>query len=78
MKRDSQKLSTVRFRLLSIWCLSLISISLFAGPVTQEQALEKARQFMKNKIIKEPKLMMESGAGKNTSTGEQAFYVFQI
>ena len=76
MKRDSQKLSTVRFRLLSIWCLSLISISLFAGPVTQEQALEKARQFMKNKIIKEPRLMMESGAGKNTSTGEQAFYVF--
>ena len=76
MKRDSQKLLTVRFRLLSIWCLSLISISLFAGPVTQEQALEKARQFMKNKIIKEPRLMMESGVGKNTSTGEQAFYVF--
>ena len=61
---------------MSIWCLCLFSISLFAGPVTQEQALEKARQFMKNKIIKEPRLMMESGAGKNTSTGEQAFYVF--
>lgn len=76
MKRTFLSLLGKQYRIFFILCLCFMRIHLFAGPVSQEQALEKARIFMKNKIFREPRLMMESGVGKNVSTGEQAFYVF--
>ena len=64
------------YRVVSLLLLAVVSMSLQAGPVSQEEAMRKAKAFMKGKILKEPTLKMESGVGKNNSTGEQAFYVF--
>lgn len=62
-----------------IWTLALliaVSTNLNAGPVTQEQALQKAREFMTGRIFKEPKLRLETGTETKTEKGENPYYVF--
>ena len=64
------------YRVVSLMVLAIVSMSLQAGPVSQEEAMQKAKAFLKGKILKEPTLKMESGAGRRASSGERAFYVF--
>ena len=60
------------FKRFSLSMLVLVTISVFAGPVSRDAALQKARKFMPTKQFSEEKPMTRSMAAK----GQNAYYIF--
>lgn len=56
--------------------LLLVWGSIFAAPISQQQALQKARQFMKGKTFLSPRRVNKAAPNETTVTDDAAFYVF--
>lgn len=64
----------ILFALLLSICFSII----YAEPVTEQQALQKAQKFFKDKRLQTKNVRRASRAGQQQSTAKEDFYIFNV
>ena len=65
-------------RFLFAFLLSICFSIVYAKPVTEQQALQKAQNFLKDKRLQTKNVRRASKAGQQQSTAQEDFYIFNV